>query len=237
MGSVEVIFPTKNMDALAVVLERITEALHKRDPDIVAHGILGGSFGYGGDWSSQVFDMRPYYWGDCDCGYMEKEQTWSDEHKHTEDCYRSDFKRQCVAKGASLHPEFGFVEWPRGWKFERHYNIENRIYKALCKKHGFDFDAGGYGNHCTCYHNKAWREWSKKNKHAMTCSVVLPNFKHHASGLEVRWYKYIGRGMETVGSADLHSVLAECLADISNCPAPARQGPLRAQRATTPSTS
>lgn len=206
--------PAKNMDALAVVLERITEMLHKRDPDSVAHGILGGMFGYGGDWSSSVFDMRPFYWGDCDCGYEQKEEAWSRAHKHTEDCYQSAFKREAVAAGASLHPEWGWVQWPDSWSFDRYHKIETRIYKALCKKHGLSFEAG-YGNHCTCYHGKAWRDWSKDNHHLPTCSLELPNFKHHASGLEVRWYKYIGRDMKAEGNADLSVLLADCLADIA----------------------
>lgn len=33
-----------------------------------------------------------------------------------------------------------------------------------------------------------------------TCPTALPNFRHKASGFEVCWYKYIGRGMEFKGA-------------------------------------
>ena len=46
-----------------------------------------------------------------------------------------------------------------------------------------------------------------------------PNFWHKPSGLKVWWYKYIGRGMETVGEANLDAVLAECLASLAQGPA------------------
>lgn len=51
-----------------------------------------------------------------------------------------------------------------------------------------------------------------------TCCTARPNFRHHASGLEVRWYKYIGRGMEIVESGDVAAILAECIADVGAPP-------------------
>ena len=41
-----------------------------------------------------------------------------------------------------------------------------------------------------------------------------PNFHHKPSGLKVRWYKYIGRGMEITGDVDIEDVsdiLIDCL--------------------------
>jgi len=45
----------------------------------------------------------------------------------------------------------------------------------------------------------------------------LPNFKHYASGLEIRWYKYIGRGMSVnraICPYCFMPVLAACLNSI-----------------------
>jgi hypothetical protein len=51
--------------------------------------------------------------------------------------------------------------------------------------------------------------------HYPTCSLELPNFRHHATGFEVRWYKYIGRDNETVNQpADLTPIFNDCLRDI-----------------------
>ena len=42
----------------------------------------------------------------------------------------------------------------------------------------------------------------------------LPNFRHYKSGLQIRWYKYIGRGMSTNGTVCpkcFIDIFAECL--------------------------
>lgn len=48
------------------------------------------------------------------------------------------------------------------------------------------------------------------------CNGETPNFRHIPSGLEVRWYKYIGRGVEVKhgATADLGEVERECMASI-----------------------
>lgn len=35
---------------------------------------LGGKYGYGADFKNEVFCMWPYYWGECTCGYGEREE-------------------------------------------------------------------------------------------------------------------------------------------------------------------
>jgi hypothetical protein len=42
----------------------------------------------------------------------------------------------------------------------------------------------------------------------------LPNFHHKGSGLEIRWYKYIGRGMSSnkeLAADEFVHVLADCM--------------------------
>jgi hypothetical protein len=52
---------------------------------------------------------------------------------------------------------------------------------------------------------------------ANTCAGNLPNFRHHASGFEVRWHKWIGRSMETTGEcADVKAMIDECIRSLSN---------------------
>ena len=120
MGMVKIILPERKMDLLGSLLVDLTEEIAARDAELVAHGVLGGEFGYGADFENTVFVMRPFYWGDCDCDAPEDEN------------------------------------------------------------------------------------------HRPTCSLELPNFRHKASGFEVRWYKYIGRSMEAVGSGDLHEIFRQC---------------------------
>lgn len=128
MTEIKIITPPVASLPLDHILVTITEEISKHTPEEVAHGCLGGSHGYGAHYSSAVFDMRPFYWGDCDCG---ADDTDDEEHK-------------------------------------------------------------------------------------ATCSVALPNFFYKKTGFEVRWYKWIGRSMETTGTppSNLSEMLNECLADI-----------------------
>lgn len=48
-----------------------------------------------------------------------------------------------------------------------------------------------------------------------TCPMQLPNFRHKASGFEVRWYKWIGRSNETANEPDdIGRVITECIASL-----------------------
>jgi hypothetical protein len=49
------------------------------------------------------------------------------------------------------------------------------------------------------------------------CPHERPNFLHKASGLEVRWYKYIGRSMEinkSLPRKELRDIFAECASSL-----------------------
>jgi hypothetical protein len=59
----------------AACLYRLSERLGILRPEEQSHGLLGGSYGYGQDFSNDVFEMHPYWWGDCTCGAGD----WSEE--------------------------------------------------------------------------------------------------------------------------------------------------------------
>jgi hypothetical protein len=46
--------------------------------------------------------------------------------------------------------------------------------------------------------------------------AARPNFRHPPSGIEVRWYKYIGRGMSADRGQpdDWAAIVAECIAAV-----------------------
>lgn len=46
---------------------------------------LGGRFGYGENFENDVFVMRRFYWGECDCGFGPAEDKWYDDHKEVQD--------------------------------------------------------------------------------------------------------------------------------------------------------
>lgn len=58
-------------------LYALSEQLGRMNPKAQAHGCLGGEWGYGQDFKNDVFEMHPYWWGECTCGAGDE----SDEHK------------------------------------------------------------------------------------------------------------------------------------------------------------
>src|SRR5262245_54969257 len=78
MMDIEIIVPRSadETDQLDFGLVSLTQAIAQLDPDLVAHGFLGGEFGYGAHWENDVFLMHPYCWCEkddcpwccgCDC--------------------------------------------------------------------------------------------------------------------------------------------------------------------------
>ncbi|TAJ89753.1 hypothetical protein [Reyranella sp.] len=162
MDTIIIHHPARTMDELADALVTLTEHVVNKSPDREVNGFLGGRFGYGANWSSAAFDMRPYNWDECDCGQAQARDARAPHY---------------VKKG--LRTRARIRRYMREWEA-----LERDL---PCKP---------------------------------TCCRVLPNFRHHASGLEVRWYKYIGRGMETTGcdTPDVAAILAECIADVAAPP-------------------
>lgn len=123
---------------------------------------------------NDVFAVRPYCWGDCDCGYEDKEWEWSANHKHSNECYQTDYNKL---------PDYGYDTHGRACR-----EIDAR---KLHKKHGIPWRGmRGIATHCTCGHDKSWRKWSTENHHSVTCCTVLPNFHFKPTGFKLRWYKY-----------------------------------------------
>lgn len=225
---IQIILPERSQDGLSDALREITAALVARDPDEGGYG-LGGENGYGAAWDSDVFTMRRFYWGECDCGADERDAAWWDGRSHAPNCYISELRasdkgkfREAISAACDArnkHPwcspeaDAAQVEVDRLSKLERAH--ETAIAKALCKKHGIPWNKGwGSAVHCTC--GLTAEAQAADLGHLPTCSHELPNFRHKASGFEVRWYKWIGRDNETVGDPPpLAAMLAECLADIA----------------------
>lgn len=210
---VQFVFPARSKEPLCDMLVEITRAIDALDPNRIAHGFLGGEHGYGGHWDSAVFEMRPYYWGDCDCGYEELEWEWTTSHTHSDNCYQAELRREKIAAGGIEKGDR--VERPKHLSYDQWRDIEDGIYDRLCAKFKRSRKLG-CAAHCTCAYDREWKKFSKANGHKPTCSLELPNFLHRASGLEVRWYRYIGRGMEVENlPSDLTPIFNECIADIA----------------------
>lgn len=179
-------------------LYSLSEQLGQRNPDAQAHGFLGGRWGYGNEFSNDVFEMFPYWWGDCDCGFDRREAAWCEMNQHAKDCYQTELWRRV---DAGQRVSDACDEMVRAWRLPEF----------------------GSAVHCTCGHQEKYADWRGCHDHDPRCSMVRPNFKHYASGLEVRWYKYIGRSMEIDGGPDTArwlDILSECMASVTGASAP-----------------
>lgn len=203
MTDVTIVLPAVSDDAVSAGLRELTEAIARRNPDRLASGILGGEFGYGCDHVSDVFEMHPFYWGDCECGFDGREWDWCNTHDHEDHCYQKEIRRR------GYSDDFG-----GDYKSRERRNREAT--DAVCAEMGLD-PVYGSAVHCTCAYRPAWEAWRSENDHDPSCGIVAPNFKHFPSGFEVRWYKYIGRDMEFVNepsSREWRRILDECLESI-----------------------
>lgn len=127
---------------------------------------------YAPEFENEVFAVRPYYWGDCTCGYEQAEWAWSEAHKHADGCYQHDYR----------NVKADWLKQPKAYKAE---------VKALCEKHGIPYNNGlGCAVHCTCDHDRLWHEWRSKNDHKEDCPIVLPNFHYKPTDYRLKWYKY-----------------------------------------------
>lgn len=206
--------PGASDDALSIGLRMLTHQLMKRTPE-QDHGcgLLGGAFGYGVRFENDVFVMRPFYWGDCDCGLSERETWWNERNHHDASCYQVALSAAKKAAGLSYidHAQHTFVDQNEPYDPK----AREAIYDRLCKEYGLP-DKGA-AVHCTCGYEQRWITYISDNGHRSNCSVVLPNFVHRPSGLAVEWYKYIGRDNEVTGGGDvtLEAVFRDCLRSIN----------------------
>jgi hypothetical protein len=133
-----------------------------------------GNFDDGTEWTwgfgNDVFNIQPYYWGDCDCEYDLKEYQWLEEHSHREACYQTEYRKIRDAHG--------------------YYNAEaDVLIEALCVEHELPYPHGS-GVHCTCAYRDEWQAFAAENGHAESCALVQPNFLFKPTGFTLDWYKY-----------------------------------------------
>ena len=71
-----------------------------------------------------------------------------------------------------------------------------------------------------------WRlyrmEWGnvtqgEERYHSASCIILIPQFRHFGSGLEVTWYKRVGRSTESnmsITALDWHKIVVECIESV-----------------------
>lgn len=202
LTDIKIVLPEQNDDLLGGLLVELTKAISEAGEEIAVQGFLGGTYGYGADYKNDVFEMRPFYWGDCECDYDTLRDEWSDNNSHDEECYQTLFHNMhYVNYGAD-----------GGWNFDVKpgHERDKETFDDICDcidtlYRQFKIPAGTPGSHvhCTCMHDINYANFLKTISHADECLMDKPNFLHYASGLEVEWYKYIGRSQEVKAPQEL----------------------------------
>ena len=145
---------------------------------------------YGTNFENDEFVMRTYCWSDCSCGWDDMEF----DEPHSKDCYQSLVDKELREKYGWKRDRYGTIDSPSKMSYDEREKIQDRVYKKYCKKFGLTFPSS-CAVHCTCEHDNNFKKG--KNGHADDCVFELPNFLHKKTGFEVRFYKYLGRSMET----------------------------------------
>lgn len=169
---------------------------------------------YGPEFESNVFEVHPYYWGDCSCGYAEKETAWSETNTHRAECYQTVFDGRVEAFKKSIgysddfpvwrketeqaEPGMVIVSWiPRDDESTQRYRAlseqvreyEDAARRELCQAMGLSYP-NGCAVHCTCDFQTRWVGFSTGNSHQERCPIVLPNFWYKPTDYRLMWYKY-----------------------------------------------
>lgn len=218
MSDLLLIFPEVSEDLVSNMMVAITKKIEESGDEIAVQGVLGGTYGYGAHYKNDVFEMRPFYWGDCICDYDTLRNEWEDSNSHDKECYQT------------LFHEMHYVNYGAdgGWNFDVKpgHEKDKETFDDICDCIDslyamFKIAKGTPGSHvhCTCMHDINYANFLKTIAHADDCEMDKPNFKHYASGVEVEWYKYIGRSMEYDANVAIETwvdVFKECLTSIDS---------------------
>lgn len=183
--SIKVIVPWPTDDDLSEALRRLTQGIHfVGAADGSAGGLFGGEYGYGANYENDVFMMHRYCW--CE----EQSCPWC---------------AGCECDGP--------------WKYTiSGREVDQREYEAFWKAYrAIPFGAKTARG---AKPPSPWGVWPRDvNQVCLApCRVCrgefgnAPHFRHKASGAEVRWYKYIGRGMNVKAPPDMNwsAVFQQC---------------------------
>lgn len=203
-------FPKGDEDALSIGLRLLTQQLIAQGHGQPQSG-FGGEYGYGVDFENEMFLLHPFCWCEEDdclwCGGSGC-QVEIPHRPHSEACYQS--------RLGVLKEKYG------------HNATYDRGVLELCRELGCDYD---YGRevHCTCGSDNEWkRAWAAcdcdwhagRGIYRFGRATSAPHFWYKPTGLQVRWYKYIGRDNDVVvgSSSDWRSILINCLASVGAPP-------------------
>lgn len=172
---VRLVLPATSDDEVSSALRVLTFAV-EQVTGVSGDDGLGGMYGYGAQFANEVFTMWSTYWGDCECGHLDRVDDYAATHPHAGDCFQVEVEALEARCGG---PDREF--WSQLWDLGAQWGLPD----------------GGLRWQCTCGVEADVQ--LLQAQHPQDCPLVRPNFTFHPSGAIVRWYKWIGRDMEFEG--------------------------------------
>jgi len=169
------------------------------------------------EFENDIFKLFPYYWGECTCGFEEKDDNWAETHDHDENCYQKIVDKELIERGWYIGSG-GFLEHPKEINWVDANTTEEIIRKKYCKQLGLPYPDGSWV-HCTCNYDKDYEVWRQTNNHQKNCPVIQPNFLYKPTGFEIRWYKYPLRDSymnQNVSYDEYKKILKHCVESVKN---------------------
>ena len=164
-------------DGHGLSVDEYTDSLYRED--------IGG-------FDTGNFIIRPYYWGDCTCGFDEADYQWSVENDHREHCFQTQVKNDLINNYNCTVDQLGIIEKPTTMDNRAFMDLQNTVYKKWANH--FNLSHQGYAIHCTCNHTDRYIQFLQNHGHDDYCPIVLPNFYNKTNHLIITWYKYPLRG-------------------------------------------
>ncbi len=171
--------------------------------------VKGGGYDVstGIDYRNDVFEAWGFWaHSECTCTYEARERDWDKQNPHSQDCYQSVIR------------SLGFAySWDSENEYDEQQRINEEAISQVCELLGIDPSASGSHVHCTCGRSGRYQEWLKNATHDDTCAIRDYGFKHFVSGLEVSWYKRVGRSTKSnksMKTLDWYRIVVECLESV-----------------------
>lgn len=204
-------------DPLAHGLVGLTEAISQIDQEKIAHGALGGEFGYGADYDNPVFMMHHFCWcerdecpwcGGCNC--PDPAPRYFIDGREVSQSEQWEWAKELI--GPTPHEKFDFKHDAPGYdaySVEWYKRIDERDRRSSVLFAARTHVCGPRGMMTDRSEGPSWKP-----------SQQAPNFWHKSTGLKVWWYKWIGRDMEFLcpPAIDLQAVFSECLSSLPTNP-------------------
>lgn len=144
-----------------------------------------------------VFIYRPYYDGECNCGYEEKK----------EELYESEHEERCPTR-------YFYELYDLFLTFGMNSETINILIKREMERMGLKFNTKGSFHYiCTCSWKDKIKEWERKNDHLENCSLLLPNFHYKKTDFKIFNSKNCNLGFvmnQQITFKEFQSIIFEC---------------------------